>query len=405
MRRLIAMALLFSFLLGAEEFNVKKFGAVGDGKQDDTAAIQAAVNAATKKVSKFRKFGRHPQSSAFGTGHTVTFPSGVYKITKTIAVAGYVSLSGTNGVPMIQWNGEENGVMFDFRAFRTRVEKLIFTGGGTQLRFHNKNVDKTLITIRDCQFFYADRFAVLLTPDTGADHLSALSLIEGCLFSKNYQCVQNFGDMMEIRNCWVDQTQPQMADGAAFVNRHGTMRIVFCCLTPSANPDKGPLYYHNARWVDNYGRFEADSVRFGGEGGGLPAVYNYSRAATRHPWTGGGRISIVNSQLACGQFKRENGSIIRLFALPSQIVLMNNYGLTQTPLLLCDPQLDVENTLKKNPNGTTRIRYHIFNNKISSSSVNVVPEVLKQFFTKESDCVFAPVKSRPVPRDITGKKF
>ena len=400
----LSLLLVIPFLLGADEFSVKKFGAKGDGKTDDTEAIQAAANAAHKRTRVFRKMGNQPPSSAFGTGQTVTFPPGVYKVTKTIRFSGYVSVAGTDGSAMIQWHGEEHGTIFDIHAFRNRVEKLIFAGGGTHLRISNKNIDKTMVTIRDCQFLYADKIAVLLEPAQGANHLSEQTLIEGCLFSKNHQCVQNFGDLMEIRNCWVDQTQPQMADGAAFINRYGTMRIAFCCLTPSANPEKGPLYYHNARWVDNYGRFEAESVRFGGEGGGLPAVYSYGKVAAKHPWSGGGRIVIRNSLIACGQMARENGGVIRLFALPSQIVLENNYEMTVVPFIVLDPSLDVEAEIKKNPRGTSIARYHIFNNRMANPAVNAVPVELKRFFTKESDCKFAEIKARPIPAEITRSK-
>ena len=114
------LSLLFALpiLIGADEFSVKKFGAKGDGKTDDTAAIQAAVTAAHKRTRVFRKMGNQPPSSAFGTGQTVTFPPGVYKVTKTIRFSGYVSVAGTDGSAMIQWHGEDHGTIFDIRSFR-----------------------------------------------------------------------------------------------------------------------------------------------------------------------------------------------------------------------------------------------------------------------------------------------
>ena len=391
-------------LLGAGEFNVKKFGAKGDGKTDDTEAIQKAFKAAGKKLRYFRNHGKHPKASYYGTGITVTFPHGVYKVSKTISVGSDISLAGKDSSPMIKWYGPDDGVMFNIHPHRTRVEKMSFAGAGIQLKFSNPNVDKTMITIRDCQFFYAEKMAVQLEPRPGVNHLSSQTLIEGCLFSKNKRCVQNYGDLMEIRNCWVDQAQPQLADGAAFINRYGTMRLAFCCLTPSANPDKGPLYYHNARWVDNYDRFEAESVRFGGEGGGIPAVYNYAGHAKAHPWSNGGRVAIYNSLLGCGQMRRENGCIIRLMALPAQIVIENCYNMSVVPFIVCDPSLDVAAAVKKNPRGTARISYHIFNNKISFKNVCQVPEELKRFFRKESDCIFGKVIPRPIPTEVTGKR-
>src|SRR5690606_4897983 len=51
--------------LGGHGGNVQKFGAVGDGKTDDTAAVQKAINA--------------------GVGE-VFFPKGIYRITKTLMV-------------------------------------------------------------------------------------------------------------------------------------------------------------------------------------------------------------------------------------------------------------------------------------------------------------------------------
>lgn len=405
MKHTILLALLFLAPgLFAGEFNVKKFGAVGDGRADDTKAIQAAFNAAAQKARTANRYGKHPRSSYFGSMPEVTFPHGVYKITKTINVRMFVSLSGVSGSSIIRWHGAENETMFKITAFRTAVEKLIFAGGAVQLHFSNRNLDKTLINIRDCQFLYASDIAVKLEPVKGISHLSALTSIERCLFSKNYRCVQNFGDLMDIRNVWVDQTQPQMADGAAFINRYGTMRIAFSCLTPSANPEKGPDYYHNARWVDNYNRFEADSVRFGGEGGGIPVVYNFAKTEKRHPHTNGGRISIRNSLIACGQMARKNGSVIRLFHLPTQIIIRDCYGIGGIPLILCDPSLDIAKERKNAPHGVAHAKYHVSGTVFYNRAVNAVPEELKPFFTKDSDCTFKKLVPRPIPTEITRKK-
>jgi hypothetical protein len=57
-------------------FNVKDYGAVGNGSTDDTAAIQAAVNAAI-------------------AGGTVLFPTGFYRVTSTITVTLPILLQGT----------------------------------------------------------------------------------------------------------------------------------------------------------------------------------------------------------------------------------------------------------------------------------------------------------------------
>lgn len=71
-RRLIAVCVLVfcASCVGAAELSVKDFGAVGDGKADDTAAIQAAI----------AKAKQSPR------GSSVVLPAGEYRVTKTITV-------------------------------------------------------------------------------------------------------------------------------------------------------------------------------------------------------------------------------------------------------------------------------------------------------------------------------
>ena len=407
MKKLFSLLLLtlLSMTLSAE-FDVKKFGAKGDGKSDDTAAIQKAVDAASKKCKVRRNFKGSPVSSYYGSGAVVTFPAGIYKITQTIRVSGFVSLAGKDAVPFIEWHGkEEKGVMFDIRAHRNNVKNLIFLGGGVQLQFSNPNVDKTLIFIENCQFLYAKDIAVKQIPSPGVDHLSSQTVIEKCLFSKNYRCAQNYGDLFVLRDTWVDLAQPYMADGAAFLNPYGTMRFEFCCLTPSANPNKGPLYYHNARWVDNYTVFEAEGTRFGGEGGGIPAVYSYGGLPKRHPYTSAGRVSITNCLLACGQLARENAGVIRLFDLPGSIVIENNYASSGHPFIVCDPSMDL-NRIKSNKRGVAVLKYRISNNTFNphSEKGGMVPIELKEFFKSDSDCRFGKMIPPPIPKEITPVK-
>lgn len=75
----------------AEVRNVKDFGAVGDGVADDTAAIQAAMNAAWLTGTT---------ASGNGKGMKVFFPSGTYltsaPLTNTSAAGGKIQLVGDN---------------------------------------------------------------------------------------------------------------------------------------------------------------------------------------------------------------------------------------------------------------------------------------------------------------------
>ncbi len=86
----LVSSLLVSAVLGA---NVKEHGAVGDGRADDTAAIQRAVE----------------------LGGTVTFPDGTYLISKTITVklddTGYTALNAS-GVAKLVMAGPGPAVKF-----------------------------------------------------------------------------------------------------------------------------------------------------------------------------------------------------------------------------------------------------------------------------------------------------
>lgn len=62
--------------------NVKSYGAIGNGTADDTAAIQAAVTAA-------------------GTGGTIFFPAGTYRITSSINLAPGVSVMGVGPASIV----------------------------------------------------------------------------------------------------------------------------------------------------------------------------------------------------------------------------------------------------------------------------------------------------------------
>ena len=97
-----------------ETVSVKDFGASGDGVADDTAAIQAALDAAANL-------------GVDDKGALVHFPSGKYKITSTInyPMGKFVSITGDGKPSMIVWDGSASGTMFLMDNF-TGDEKKIF---------------------------------------------------------------------------------------------------------------------------------------------------------------------------------------------------------------------------------------------------------------------------------------
>lgn len=90
------LAILLSVLMVSAccaEFNVRDFGAVGDGVADDTAAFQSALDEAGK-----------------AGGGIVNVPAGVYRINGNLTVPGAVTLQGIFRVPPVVVGGKITGV-------------------------------------------------------------------------------------------------------------------------------------------------------------------------------------------------------------------------------------------------------------------------------------------------------
>lgn len=100
--------------VGLEVYNVKSYGAVGDGVANDTAAIAAAVTACSSGI--------------------VYFPPGVYKVMSTIFVKPGVAMWGTTPTSSTVVAGANNVNIFAYVASALttgfEVRNLGFSGGG-----------------------------------------------------------------------------------------------------------------------------------------------------------------------------------------------------------------------------------------------------------------------------------
>lgn len=362
--------------------NVCDFGATPNDGKDDSDAIEKAVSFAKQKS----KMLRPPNGSQVGCAPTIYFPSGVFHLKKQIDLNGLMSISGDNGKSIIQWIDDpeveesQKETMFRVQCYTNRFENIKFIGGKTHLLFQNANINQTIIEIQGCEFQHASGFAVRAIPSGNADHLSTLLIIRDSKFIFNYQCLETYCDITNLLHSWVELRQPQMADAAAFVNKSG--RLIFDDMVgvPCADASKGTKNLENARWVDNYSEFQAIRSRFGGEGAGMPVVYHYAPFNPKYPWMGGGRIIITNSCLCAGSM-RKNACVIKLFSLPSQIVLRENFSTSNSPFIKVDPSFNIEEILRKIPENKQTNKYVIDSNITFPRSLaeNSIPLELKGF--------------------------
>ncbi len=142
--------------------NVRDFGAVGDGKSDDTRAIQAAIlqaearRATVSKIGSYKKMGT---SFKGGPHPEVVFPEGEYLVSETLVCEVNSVLRG-EGKARIRQRHPEKDILYFHDMIRAQVEGLSFEGGATQLRFWTNNRGGANISVSRCEFLNAHRNAV-----------------------------------------------------------------------------------------------------------------------------------------------------------------------------------------------------------------------------------------------------
>lgn len=282
-------------------FNVRDFGAVGDGVTDDSAAVQSAIAAAGLAGRRYSSVGWDSVASR----GTVLFPTGEYLLSATLFLPVDPSFTPPDlvgqGSAMLRQVNASADIVFGSNVVVWRASGLQFLGGRNQLHIGNNNTDKGGIVVTDCGFFHAGSAGVRLLepsrslqPDTvgKASHLrgpphhtlesfhgsfSTQMTVRECRFVECAQAVVNWADWTLVESVWVT-TSPSMPNDTAVFENHD--RMVLSHIVGVPREVLGPTT--RQRWVDNYAfRLSGNGValrdfRMGGEGNGLGGIYNFA---------------------------------------------------------------------------------------------------------------------------------
>jgi len=305
--------------------DVKEFGAVGDGVADDWAAVQAAADDCKSKLRAIQPTG----GSYMGSCPELFFPPGKYLIRGEIKLCGYQTVRGEDAI-LIQDVPGQRIFVFD-GCYRNKVEGVQFLKGSRQIAFSNANVDTTRLIVRDCTFQDWTEYAITAEGSTGDQHLSATLLIESSNFDGGSMLLTR-SDATTIRSSRHQFRGPDVVNGTpSIVNKWalGVLKLDDFSGTPAC-PEADQI---RARWVDNWGSVIADGCRFGGEGGGIPVVYDHGPPNVVNPWMGR-KIVISNSQVSCGRNLWPESALITLEGVPQCVRVTGCAGVVSNTIPL-----------------------------------------------------------------------
>ncbi len=162
---------------GSDWVNVKTLGARGDGKTDDSAAINRAL-------------------AAMNDGSIVYFPSGTYVIKQELRILKtrfnrekrYLgnALYGHGRDTVLRWEGEENGTMLrDMGMLHCRISGLVFDGAGraaTGINHDNDNKFETHLYNEFLEFRNFRQYAMYFENNSKDGLSTAEILMRYCIF-------------------------------------------------------------------------------------------------------------------------------------------------------------------------------------------------------------------------------
>ena len=288
-------------------FDVKEFGAAGDGITDDTDAIQAAVNAASRATQHWVV----PIAPQIAASPVIYFPAGVYKIRAPIGLPVYTSVLGEHAILAPDAGSIDIFISNTSHFYEMSFRGMTFHGGRNAITVAQARVSETVIQIDDCEFIEQQGSAICTTGTSGG----TLIIVSRCRFflsnPASHVALLWSVDECTFRDCWVN------AAGDVFVvgSSDSSAGLFLDRITGVPNDSTGS-------WIKNInGVIRAEGCRFGGEGGGKRILQNFTSANLT---SSGGIFFVTIRDCACDT--PANVHSFEFFALPNRVVIADNGG-------------------------------------------------------------------------------
>jgi outer membrane murein-binding lipoprotein Lpp len=301
-------------------YNVKDFGAKGDGVADDTQAIKDAFAAAQKTAIS----APTPGTAYHFSLSNVYFPNGRYLLSEPLQPS--ANMIG-EGNPILQQPDPTKDIIGTEWVWRWKISGFTFLGGKNSLHIGNPNLDSGRIIIDNCNFYNAADAAVRLREGSNSTQVT----MTNCVVLNCNQAFVNWCDMARVADTWVS-TSPNMKDLAVFEN-HGCLLLEHVLGVPQVTPG------NDQRWIDNYGGVTCRNVRFGGEGAGFTPVVNWAAYDYTYPVIPS--YVVIDACNIYGLGNPNRKAIVYCEEVPNQIIITNNNGMPDLPMLGLSEKLDL----------------------------------------------------------------
>jgi hypothetical protein len=191
--------------------NVRWYGARGDGRTDDTAAIQAAINNMPGNPANTNSHLKNAVNGFTVPGQKLYFPPGAYRISDTILITDNVSLEGDGRGSMLVASPELKKVMFHINP-RQYISHIIsglsfLNTNAVGMPFIKVTTTATPRTVyinalyENCWFTTRSREAIQWYADIASADQNYMNRIVGCMFHGGGVLMTNVGDSISfIRN-------------------------------------------------------------------------------------------------------------------------------------------------------------------------------------------------------------